>query len=322
MTWRSRRVVAVAGVALAAGLAACGSNGATDSGESEASGGQSYTISHHKGKTELPAEPQRVVALDPSLVEAVAAIDQDRLAGGIGTYDEEQSFPSYLGDSVAGVEWVGPLDSPNLEAITALKPDLIVSASIRHEDVYDELSKIAPTVFVETTGPTWKDNITKVAEAMGAEDTAETKLEEYEQRAASLGKAINEKAGDPEISVVRFMDGPTRLVGHDSFTGIILKDMGLARPTAQDIDEFALEVGEEQIRKADGDYIFVSAYEGGEPSQEQFQRNPLWRKLDGVKAGNVHEVNDATWMMSVSLQGAHFMLDDMAEIFDVDPMRS
>lgn len=40
-----------------------------------------------------------------------------------------------------------------------------------------------------------------------------------------------------------------------------------------------------------------------------------------MKAGNVHEVADEIWMTSVSLQGAHLMMDDLAEIFGVDPMR-
>ncbi len=35
----------------------------------------------------------------------------------------------------------------------------------------------------------------------------------------------------------------------------------------------------------------------------------------------MHEVNDATWMLSVSLQGADIVMDDLAKIFGVDPMR-
>ncbi|MQA59949.1 MAG: ABC transporter substrate-binding protein [Actinophytocola sp.] len=329
MNSRSRRlgtrvVTALMAAALATGLAACGDSNADDeansAGGTDSAEGFPRTVKHHKGEAKLESKPQKIVALDPSLVEAVVALDGE-LAGGVGSYGDKREFPPYLGDSVSKTEEVGPLESPDLEAILALEPDLIVSASIRHEDLYDELSEIAPTVFVETTGPTWKDNITALGEAMGAEQQAETVLGSYEKRAETIGKAINDKAKDPEVSVIRFMDGPTRLMGKASFTGIILDDMGLARPKPQDVDEFAVEIGEEQIRQADGDHIFVSAYEGGEQAQERFLRNPLWRKLDAVKAGDVHEVNDATWMTSVSVQGADIMLDDMAKIFDVDPAR-
>ncbi|TJZ54184.1 iron-siderophore ABC transporter substrate-binding protein [Streptomyces piniterrae] len=320
-----RVAAAVAALALATGLAACGNDSATkkDSGSkpaAEADSGFPRSVKHHKGTTKLEARPERIVALDPSLVEAALALD-GKLVGGVGSYGDKKTFPPYLGDSVKNVKQVGPLESPDLESIAALEPDLIVSASVRHDALYDELSEIAPTVFVETTGPTWKDNITKLGEALGAEQKAKDALAAYEKRAAAIGKAINKKADNPEISVVRFMDGPTRLTGNASFTGIVLSDMGLARPKAQDVDEFAVEVGEEQIRKADGDHIFVSTYEGGDESKERFLRNPLWRQLDAVKNKQVHQVNDATWMLSVSLQGANLVLDDMAKTFGVDPQR-
>jgi iron complex transport system substrate-binding protein len=318
---RSRRLGAALATLALAGIAACGDTEAKDGGDAgDAAAGYPLTVQHHKGETEIEDKPERVVALDPSLVEAVVALDVP-LTGGIAGYEGGGEFPPYLGDSVEGAQDVGPLESPNLEEIAALEPDMIVSASVRHEDLYDELSQIAPTVFVETTGPTWKDNVTKVAEALGEQDKADEELSAYEERAAAIGEQINEAEGDPEISVTRFMDGPTRLMGNDSFTGIVLSDMGLARPKEQDVDDFAVEIGEEEIRKADGDHLFVTAYADGEQSQEKFQRNPLWRKLDAVEAGNVHEVDDDTWMLSVSLQGAHLMLDDMAEIFDVDPAR-
>lgn len=323
-TWRSGRRIAAAVVAMcaAASLAACGSAQPTGN-DSAATGDGSFprTVKHHKGETKIEGKPKRVVALDNSLVEAVIALDQP-LVGGIGSYRDQKGFPPYLGDAVKDTKDVGPLDSPDLEAVAALEPDLIVSASVRHEALYDELSAIAPTVFVETTGPTWKDNISKLGESLGEEDKAKKVLGDYEERAEKLGKAINKKLDDPEMSMVRFLDGPTRLMANKSFTGIIFEDLGFKRPKAQDVDDFAVEIGEEQIRKADGDHIFVSVYSGGEGAEERFKRNPLWRKLDAVKAGHVHEVDDATWMTSVSLQGAEIVMDDLAKMFDVDPMKS
>lgn len=314
-------------VAALVAVTGCGSTGGASTSEAsstsdEAAANESAfprTINHHQGETEVESQPQRVVALDNSLVEAVVALEVP-LVGGIGSYRDQTGFPPYLGDAVADTEDVGPLETPNLEAIAALEPDLIVSASVRHEALYDELSAIAPTVFVETTGPIWKDNIRLMAEATGTEDKAEEVLGEYEERAAAMGKAINEKEGNPTVSMVRFLDGPTRLYANASFSGIVFQDMGLARPADQDVDEFAVEIGEEEIRKADADHIFVTVFSGGEEAADRLRSNPLWGELEGVKAGNVHDVEDAVWMTSVSLQGAHLMMDDMAKIFEVDPM--
>ena len=121
---------------------------------------------------------------------------------------------------------------------------------------------------------------------------------------------------------MRFLDGPTRLMQKGTFIGHILQDANLARPATQDVEDSAAEIGEEQIRLADGDHIFVTSFSGGEATRERFLRNPLWAQPDAVQAGNVHDVADETWMTSVSVQGAHQVLDDLAEAFDVDPARA
>ncbi|MGV2828126.1 ABC transporter substrate-binding protein [Myxosarcina sp. GI1(2024)] len=59
------------------------------------------------------------------------------------------------------MESVGHLDSPNLETIAALKPDLILGAKgWDSQNNYKLLSQIAPTVIaeVETSGE-WKKKI-------------------------------------------------------------------------------------------------------------------------------------------------------------------
>ncbi|WTW98784.1 iron-siderophore ABC transporter substrate-binding protein [Streptomycetaceae bacterium NBC_01309] len=332
--WRSRAAAAALAAALAVGLAACGDDTKDDAASTGASasagtGGQASggtdtnagfprTITHDKGTTEIKEKPKRIVALDNSLVEAVAALDRP-LVGGIGSYRDQKGFPTYLGDSVKDTKDVGPLDSPNLEQILALKPDLIISATVRHEAFYDQLAKIAPTVFVKTTGPTWKDNIKLAARALGEEQKAAEKLTAYETRAKKIGDAVNAKAGNPTVSVVRFVDGPTRIYLPKTFSGIVLADMGIARPENQrDPEKFNIEISEEQIGLADADYIFVTSFSGGEDRKGKFLANPLWQRLKAVTDQHVYEVADEMWMTSVSLQGAHAILDDLAKTFGVD----
>ena len=313
-------------VATGALVAGCGSGSTTvtsspTAATTTADSSFPRTVTHDKGTTEIPAQPQRIVALDNSLVEAVVLLKRP-LMGGISSYRDLKGFPPYLGAAVKDTKEVGPMESPDLEAIAALKPDLIVSATVRHDALYDELSKIAPTVFVKTTGPQWQQNVTFLGEVLGAEDEAAATLAAYKQRAKKIGDAINAKAGSPTISIVRFLDGPTRLMQKATFIGSILSDARLSRPKSQDVDDFALEVGEEEIRQADGDYIFVTSFSGGKAAKERFERNPLWKQLQGVKAGNVHDVRDEIWMTSVSVQGADLVLDDLAKTFSVDPARA
>lgn len=317
----TRLAAGLAALAVAATMVGCGSTEPTrDDTATQVAAGFPRTITHDKGTTELKTKPQRIVALDNSLVEAVVLLERP-LVGGIASYRNQKTFPDYLGDAVKDTKDIGPLDNPNLELIASLRPDLIVSATVRHDALYDKLSAIAPTIFVKTTGPIWKDNIILLGKALGEEAKAEAKLREYEQRARSIGAAINAKANNPSISIVRFVDGPTRLMARSSFIGIVLADAGLRRPPAQDKEIFAEEISEERIELADADHIFVTTYEGGQDRKSRFEANPLWQRLGAVQAKHVHEVSDEIWMTSVSVQGAHFILDDLARIFDVDPAR-
>jgi iron complex transport system substrate-binding protein len=307
-------------------LTGCGGSSDENSSAADSSAGFPRTVEHAMGTTEIPARPKRVVALDASFVDATLILDTP-VVGYTDYRSINGKLPDYLGEDRttygSEAQAVGTLAEPNLEKIAELNPDLIITAKVRHEKLYDQLSKIAPTVMSETTGPTWKDNIRLEAKALGAEDLAEKEISSYEKAAKTVGTAINATAGDPTISVVRFVDGPTRLYQNASFSGIVLKDAGLKRPASQDVNDFALEISPERIKDADADAIFVTVYadEKGVSARTaaQFKTNPLWTPL----APKVHEVPDLTWMTAVGLQGAWVILDDLAKTFDVPaPVKS
>lgn len=319
-----RSLRALVGALLVAGLAACGS---TAPAAPEKSAAAFRTVKHAMGETVIPAQPKRVVALDQSFVDAVLTLETPVV--GYTTYRSiDDSLPDYLGPVAAeyGKEAtvVGTLEQPSLEKVMALKPDLIVSAKVRHEALYDKLSKIAPTVFSETTGAIWKDNVRLMGQALGKEELAETRIKAYEERAGRIGTAIKEKEGAlPTISVVRFAGEDTvRLYVENSYSGLVLKDVGFPRPEGQPVvrDAIAVDISQERIAELDADRIFVATYPdpASDGPKDKFLKNPLWGKLKGDK----HEVSDLTWMSAVGIQGAHAMLDDLAKLFEVDPARA
>ncbi|WP_246843372.1 ABC transporter substrate-binding protein [Allokutzneria sp. NRRL B-24872] len=322
----ARRSLAI--IAVAAAVAACGPSPATPQGGGSAAPAAGFprTVKHAMGETAIQAAPKRVAALDASFVDAVIALETEVVA--FTSYRSiGDRVPDYLGEEgkrlSAGAKAVGTLAEPKIELLLNQKPDLIVSAKVRHEAIYGQLSAKVPTVFSDTTGPTWKQNIRLVAKALGKEELAEKKIKAYEDRARRIGDAIRAKEGkNPTISIVRFVDGPTRLYQQASFSGIVMKDAGLARPAPQAAESFAAEISEERIGDADADKIFVATYpdEKGQSAstKQRFETNPLWRPL----ASKVVAVNDLTWVTAVSLQGAHIILDDLAKSFGVDPAKS
>ncbi|MDF0529564.1 iron-siderophore ABC transporter substrate-binding protein [Tsukamurella sp. 8F] len=301
-------------------VAACGTSAPDPrpTSPSSTAGGFPRTVIDATGEVEIPAQPHRVAALDNSYAEAVLMLDTPLIAY-TQYHNITDALPGYLGASAknygAHAVSVGPIASPDLEQLITLKPDLIVSAKVRHEKIHDKLAKIAPTVMSQTTGPTWKQNITLLAKALGKEQLAAERMHEYEAAAKQVGDAVKAKAGaGTTISVVRFLDGPTRLYALDSFSGNVLQDAGLARPKPQDVHEFTVEISEEQIAMADADKIFTTTYgDAGNAAKSAFARNPLWTPL----APKVVQVSDEEWMTSVSVQGAYRILADIARAFDV-----
>ncbi|WAM15863.1 ABC transporter substrate-binding protein [Rhodococcus sp. JS3073] len=327
----SRRRVVAGAVALAAAvtfsITSCSSSddSAAESGTTSSTGHFPRTVDHFRGSTEIPAAPLRIVALDNSFTDAVLLLE----APLVGYVDyREPGLPDYLGSSrdefAAEAESVGKVSTASLEQIAALQPDLIISAEVRDGKNYEQLSAIAPTIFTETTGPTWKDNIRLVGKALGKEELAEQKIGAYEERAAAVGAEINDTASNPVISVVRFAGEPTaRLYRTTSFSGIVLADAGLARPQSQgpdpaDPDNIMQAISPELISEAEGDAIFVSTWQdpAGKSAEaaKPFLESPLWQTLKGRKV----DVDDARWMSPVSIQGAHLILDDLSDTFGVD----
>lgn len=123
------------------GLAACG-GGEPDAGGSAAnSGGEKISVTANNGTVEIPAKPQRVVALDSTSFETLQAMGVTPVAA------PKPLLPDQLKDweSNANIVDVGTHREPQLEAVNAAEPDLIVGGS-RFERYTDQLSKIAPVI--------------------------------------------------------------------------------------------------------------------------------------------------------------------------------
>jgi iron complex transport system substrate-binding protein len=211
------------------------------------------------------------------------------------------------------VQQVGTIGSPKLEQIAALKPDLILSSKTRDADKYEQLSKIAPTVFAETVGKTWKENLLLDADALGKKPQAERVLADYRAKAEAVGK----QTGDPSklrVSTMRFISGGNeiRLYGKGSFIGSILADAGFNRPDSQQIDTTFAKISREQVSQADGDLLFYGAYSpAAKAKQDELVASQQWGQLHSVSNRKAFEVADDSWFLGLGPIAANLVLDDL-----------
>lgn len=283
-------------------VAGCGGAG----GDAE---GPTRSVQHAMGVSEVPMNPERVVVLDTGELDSVLALGIKPV--GAVRADEVAGPQAYLGQQAQGIEPVGTIESPNLEAIVALKPDVILSNSVRHEDIYAQLNEIAPTVFAGSVGESWKENLRLAGTALGKSDQAERILADYENKAKQVGTAF----GDPaqvEVSMVRFMANGIRLYGEGSFIGTILSDVGFARPPIARTDETFVQIGPEQVSSADGDLLFYAGYgNDGLDEQAKLAAGPLWQRLGAVSRGDAHPVSDDLWYLGIGPIAANQVLDEL-----------
>ncbi|MEM7443542.1 MAG: iron-siderophore ABC transporter substrate-binding protein [Pseudomonadota bacterium] len=276
-------------------------------------------IDHAMGSTVVPDNPQRIVVLTNEGTEALLAL-------GVTPVGAAQSWTGdpwydHIEEAMADAMNLGVESGINLELVAALEPDVILGNKQRHEEVYPQLSAIAPTVLSERLRGDWRVNFELYAEALGMEDEGEAVLADYDARIAGLREQLGDHLTE-EVSVVRFLPSQIRIYQLDSFSGVVLGDLGFARPENQNVDEFALRVGRESIPDMNGDRIFYFTYDTGDgegvAQQEGALGDPLWQSLTAVQAGQVDEVSDVIWNTAGGIIAANLMLDDIARIYGLD----
>ena len=211
-------------------------------------------ITHAMGTTEVPDDPERVVILTNEGTEALLALGVTPV-GAVQSWTGEPWY-DHIADRMEGVEVVGTESGVNLELVAALRPDLILGNKMRQEQVYGQLSAIAPTVLTDELRGDWKVNFETYAEALGRAEAGEEIMSEIDDRVAALSETLGD-ATDEEVSVIRFLAGQIRIYQLDSFSGVLLGQFGFARPEIQDVDDFVLRVGKESVPDMDGDRIFL-----------------------------------------------------------------
>ncbi len=277
-------------------------------------------VEHVAGTACVPNQIQRLVTLDGVAFEYAIAAGLDPIA------TVASDFQAPLEPLITDAQNIGKGGEPNLEAILALKPDLIVGQDA-HQGIYPQLAQIAPTVLVsfEHSGQ-WKEVFLTMGTALNQEAATQAALEAYQARAAEFQAQMGEGLNDLQVSVIRLYPDTINLYLKDSFSGTVLQDAGLARPPAQDVgateavqrfgNPIQTSISRELFEQADGDVIFLwtgenTAEENARLQQklDELERDPLWQQLKAVQAGRVYRV-PSYWIGSGPI-AANAILDDL-----------
>lgn len=292
-------------------MSACSTVNDTHRTSHKPQGENCRVVQHTMGETCIPRNPQRVVSLSQdiyidSLKLGVPCIATVSVPG--------FPYPKYLQGNVEQLESVGSYNAVNLEKILRLKPDLIL-ARPELENIYQELSHIAPTVVLNQPfpPPPWQEGLKELAQVLDKEEAGKRLINDYWHRVEKLKQALGERRHNLKVSIANTAsEFGIWSYGAKHHTGGILEDIGLQRPESQRGDFFYVEnISIENISDIDGDILFFVSWEREDDKKtlEKLKQSPLWAQLDVVQRGQVHLVG-MHWHNS-DILAINAILDDL-----------
>lgn len=263
--------------------------------------------------TEVRGDPQRIVALSGDQLDALCALGLQSRIVAAALPDGSSQQPSYLGTVVHEVAPAGSRGAPDLAAIEAANPELILGSAALTPTAFGALSAIAPTVFTGAPGAAWRDTLRAVGAATGRADAAADLIAKFDDAARETG--IQNDAGHFQASVVQLTDNTVRVYGADTFAGSVLATVGLDRPAAQRFtDKPYEELGttDADYGIADADIVYVSfASAAAKDNAPKILESPAWRALSAARDNRVFVVNNEIWQTGQNIVAARGILDDL-----------
>ncbi|WP_430593257.1 ABC transporter substrate-binding protein [Humidisolicoccus flavus] len=296
---RNSSVFFAASAAVVLLLSGCATNG--PSAEESPTADATHEVQHARGTAVVPLDPQRVVTLEPLELDTAVAIGIVPVGAAVAS--NVAGAPAYL--RADGVEPVGTVPEPDLEAIAALQPDLILGTESRHSALYEQLDAIAPTVFIETQADPWRDNALLIGEALNRQDEVADLLDDVDARCEALAEEF--AIDDDTVQLIRPRDETTlSLYGPVSFSGSLLECVGFTIPEQDWADGLQADLSPENILAAQADHVFVTVTDVNDPSEIPAA---ITQNADAFPA--VTPVDTSYWVSGVGPKGAQAVLDDI-----------
>lgn len=278
---------------------------------------ETLRVVHELGEVQVVKNPQTVVVFDYGLLDILDNFGVEP----VGVV--KASLPPYLakfkGDAYVDV---GTLFEPNFERIFELQPDLILISS-RQASVFEELNKIAPTVYL-TIDPqdywgSFSSNLRLLGKVFGKEDFVEVELAQLKQEIDAIGAQAAELGAKTLILMAN--DGNLSVYGPGSRFGIIHGEMGFpAADPGVEVVNHGQSVSFEYLVQVNPDLIFVidrAATVGGSTSAKQVMENPLVKMLKAYRNGNIYYLSSEVWYTaSGGLDGTKTMIGDIQAVFN------
>jgi iron complex transport system substrate-binding protein len=259
----------------------------------------------------LAAAPQRVVVLEFSFLDSLAAVGVTPV-GAADDGDAKRVLPR-VREAVGQWRSVGLRSQPSIEEIARLKPDLIIADLNRHQALYKDLSSIAPTLLLPSRGEDYEGSLASaelIGKALGKPEQMAARIAQNRAHLKAIAQQI------PGGAVVLFgvaREDSFSVHGPHSYAGSVLQAIGLKVPEVRANAAPTEFVSLEQLLALNPAWLLVGHYR--HPSiVDGWSKQPLWQVLSAVQHQQVADVDGDTWARNRGVMASEQIAEDALAI--------
>ncbi len=280
----------------------------TESGD-KAEESEQVEATEQTGTKEETKEAGNVVASSVAIVEILDAMNIPMVGVPTSSY--------ILPESVADATEIGNPMSPDMEVITSLEPDYIISVNSLEADLGDQFKATgATTYFADLSSyEGLKTTITDLGALFGTEDAASAVIAGLEEKEANVEAEVEGKEA-PTVLII-FGAGDSFMAASDStYVGDLVRLAGGVNVVTDAPSGFS-PIDMEYLAEQNPDYILLMAHANPEESlkalQNEFDTNEAWQNFDAVTNDRVYALETGYFGMSANLQAGD-ALEKLVEI--------
>ena len=252
-----------------------------------------------KKKVAAMEEEPRIIATSPATADICDRLNLD-LVGICKT------TISTLPERYEDIEQVGTAMAPDMEIVSSLNPDWILSPASLQSDLQPKYEAIdTDWAFLNLRSvPGMYRSIQELGEIFGREEEAEAEVAEFTEFYKEY-KDKNKDKEKPKVLILMGLPGSYIIATENSYVGSLVELAGGENVYAGTDQEF-LTVNTEDMKTKEPDVILRAAH--ALPDQvvsmfkDDFETNDIWKHFDAVKDGRVYDLTYELFGMSATFR--------------------
>ena len=264
----------------------------------------------------LGAEP-RIIATSPAVAEICDRLELDL----VGVCSSSSSIPERYEE----ITQVGAAMSPDMEIVSGLSPDWILSPSSLQSDLqpkYETIDTDWAFLNLRSVQGMYR-SIQELGEIFDREEQAETQIKEFKDFYETYQKEQEGKT-HPRVMILMGLPGSYIIATENSYVGSLVALAGGENVYEGSTEEF-LTVNTEDMKNKEPDIILRTAHalpdQVMEMFNEDFATNDIWKHFSAVKNNRVYDLTYEYFGMSANFSYPD-ALQELQEILYPDEKNS